>query len=75
MRVASAESRDDIVGFSQRMESEEWLEAEPMMKAQSDKNPDRFDQSGIIQAPERPFLKFPFYEQSLCILKSFGFGI
>jgi len=28
------------------MESEEWLEAEPMMKAQSDKNPDGFDHSG-----------------------------
>ena len=52
MSVASPESRDDIVGFSKRMESKEWLEAEPMMKPQSDKNPDGFDQSGIIQAPE-----------------------
>jgi hypothetical protein len=34
------------------MESEEWLEAESMMKAQSDKSPDGFDQSGIIQAAE-----------------------
>ena len=60
------------------MESEEWLEAEPMMKAQpdkNDKNPDGFDHSGIIEATERPFLKLPFYEQSLCILQQFGFGI
>jgi hypothetical protein len=54
------------------MESEEWLEAEPMMKAQSDKNPDGFDHSGIVEAPERPFLKLPFYEQSFCILQKLG---
>jgi len=71
VRLASLETRDDIVGFSQRMGSEEWLEAEPMMKAQSDKNPDGFDHSGIIEAPERPFLKLPFHEQSFCILQNF----
>jgi hypothetical protein len=53
------------------MESEEWPEAELMMKAQSDKNPDGFDHSGIIEAPERRFLKLPFYEQSLCVLQKF----
>jgi len=31
--VAAPESRDDIVGFPQRMASKEWLEAEPMMKS------------------------------------------
>ncbi len=41
------------------------------MKAQSDKNPEGLDHSGIIEAPERPFLKLPGYEQSLCILQKF----
>ena len=49
VRVASPEIRDDIIGFSRWMESVGWLEAEPTMKVQSDKNPDGFDYAGIIQ--------------------------
>jgi len=73
--LVSPETRDDIVGFSQRIESAEWLEAEPMMKAQSDKNPEGFDHSGIIEAPERPFFKLPSTNRACASSKSFGFEI
>jgi glyoxylase-like metal-dependent hydrolase (beta-lactamase superfamily II) len=55
--VASREIRDDIIGFSQWMESVGWLDAEPAMKPKSNKNPDGFDYAGIVQVLETPFLR------------------
>jgi hypothetical protein len=55
--VASREIRDDIIGFSQWMESVGWLDAEPTMKPKSNRNPDGFDYAGIIQVLETPFLR------------------
>jgi glyoxylase-like metal-dependent hydrolase (beta-lactamase superfamily II) len=55
--VASREIRDDIIGFSQWMESVGWLDAEPGMKVKSSKNPNGFDYAGIIQVLENPFLE------------------
>ena len=55
--VASREIRDDIIGFSQWMESAGWLDGEPAMKVKSSKSPDGFDYAGIIQVLENPFLK------------------
>src|SRR5580698_2880956 len=40
--VASTEIRDDIIGFSQWMDSVGWLDAEPGMKVRSARNPDGF---------------------------------
>jgi glyoxylase-like metal-dependent hydrolase (beta-lactamase superfamily II) len=55
--VASSEIRDDIIGFSQWMESVGWLDGEPAMKVKSSKNTDGFDYAGIIRVLEDPFLK------------------
>lgn len=49
VKVASREIRDDIIGFSQWMESVGWLDSEPTMKPKSNKNPDGFDYAGIVQ--------------------------
>ena len=51
VNVASAEIRDDIIGFSQWMDSVGWLDAEPGMKVRSGDNPD-----GIPE--QRAFLAF-----------------
>ena len=59
VKVASAEIRDDIIGFSQWMESVGRLEPEPRMKVKSDQNPDGFGYAGVIQVLARPFLELP----------------
>jgi hypothetical protein len=56
------------------MESEEWLEAEPMMKAQSDKIPDGLTTPELLERQRDPFSSFPF-TNSCASHKSFGFGI
>jgi metal-dependent hydrolase (beta-lactamase superfamily II) len=55
--VASREIRDDIIGFSQWMESVGWLVGEPAMKVKSSKSPHGFDYAGVIQVLEKPFQK------------------
>jgi hypothetical protein len=55
--VASPQIRDDIIGFSQWMESAGWLDGEPAMKVKSSKSPDGFDYAGVIQVLDNPFLK------------------
>jgi hypothetical protein len=57
--VASAEIRDDIIGFSRWMDSVGWLEAEPAMKVKSDEYPGGFDYAGIIQVLDKPVLALP----------------
>jgi hypothetical protein len=59
IKVASAEIRNDIIGFSQWMESVGWLDAEPNMKVKSDKNPLGFDYGSIIELLEEPFIRLP----------------
>ena len=58
VRVASAEIRDDIIGFSRWMGSVGWLEAEPAMKVKSEKDPEGFDYAGVIQVLEQPSSRF-----------------
>ena len=50
--VAGKEIKDDIIGFSNWMESVGWLEGEPNLKPKSDKNPNGFDYEGKIQVLE-----------------------
>ncbi len=57
VKVASPEIRDDIIGFSTWMESVGWLEVETKMKVKSQKNPQGFDYSNIIQVLNEPFLR------------------
>jgi glyoxylase-like metal-dependent hydrolase (beta-lactamase superfamily II) len=57
VKVASPEIRNDIIAFSQWMESVGWLDAEPTMKIKSEKNPTGFDYAGTIQVLEQPFLQ------------------
>jgi hypothetical protein len=59
VKVASADIRDDIIGFSQWMESVGWLDSEPHMKVKSDQNPDGFDYAGVISILDEPFLDLP----------------
>jgi glyoxylase-like metal-dependent hydrolase (beta-lactamase superfamily II) len=58
--VASREVLDDIIRFSQWMESVGWLDGEPAMKTKSSQSPDGFDYAGIIQVLENPFLKLSY---------------
>ena len=65
INVASAEIRDDIIGFSQWMESVGWLDAEPGMKVRSGNNPDGFDYAGVIRVLDQPILKLPLAASSI----------
>lgn len=56
VQVASVEIRDDIIQFSQWMESVGWLEKEPHMKVKSKQNPKGFDYSGVINVLDEPYL-------------------
>lgn len=59
VKVASVEIRDDIIAFSQWMESVGWFEKEAHMKARSETNPDGFDYAHAIGILDVPFLKLP----------------
>ncbi len=59
IKVATSEIRDDIIGFSQWMESVGWLEKEPYMKVKSDENPDGFDYANVISVLDELFLELP----------------
>lgn len=59
IKVATAGVLEDIIGFSQWMESVGWLEAEPHMKVKTDENPGGFDYANIISVLDEPFLKLP----------------
>jgi len=50
--VAAKEIKDDIIGFSNWMESVGWLEGELNLKPKSNKNPNGFDYEGKIQVLE-----------------------
>jgi glyoxylase-like metal-dependent hydrolase (beta-lactamase superfamily II) len=47
--VPSAQVKDDIIGFSQFMESVHWLDGEPTMKPKSISNPDGFEYHNQIE--------------------------
>jgi hypothetical protein len=47
------------------MESEEWLEAEPMMKAQSDKIPDGLTTPELLERQRDPFSSFPSTDRAV----------
>ena len=48
--VANEEIKKDILGFSTWMESVGWLDAEPLLKPKSEKNPNGFDYLNNIHA-------------------------
>jgi glyoxylase-like metal-dependent hydrolase (beta-lactamase superfamily II) len=55
--VPTQEVKDDIIGFSQFMESVQWLEGEPSMKIKSGANPDGFDYQNEIRVLDSNQLK------------------
>ena len=57
--VATDEIKQDIIQFSQWMESIGWLEGEPHMKVKTDKNPDGFNYSNLIKVLDEPILTLP----------------
>jgi glyoxylase-like metal-dependent hydrolase (beta-lactamase superfamily II) len=59
IKVASSEIRDDIIGFSQWMDSVGWLDTEPTMKPKSGANFGGFDYAGAIEVLKEPFLRLP----------------
>jgi len=56
--VANEEIKQDIIGFSTWMESVGWLDAEPALKPNSDKNPAGFDYENNITVLEGDTLAF-----------------
>jgi len=65
VKVATKEIRDDIVGFSQWMESVGWLDAEPHMKVKTDDNPNGFDYANVISVLDEPYLTLPLEENKI----------
>ena len=59
VKVASSKILDDIIAFSNWMESVGWLEAETKMKVKSEQNPEGFDYSNMIEILSEPFLRLP----------------
>ncbi|MEM6379724.1 MAG: MBL fold metallo-hydrolase [Bacteroidota bacterium] len=47
--VSRAEIKQDIIGFSEWMESVGWLEGEPRLKPRTDQNPSGFDYDNLIE--------------------------
>ena len=47
--VSNKETKEDIIGFSNWMESVGWLDGEPNLKPKSDKNPNGFDYENQIR--------------------------
>jgi hypothetical protein len=74
VRVASTGIRDDIVGFSQWMDSVGWLDAEPGMKVRSSKNPDGFDYTGVIQVLNEPVLRLPLAPITIKVRSDYAGG-
>ena len=72
--VASTEIRDDIIGFSQWMDSVGWLDAEPGMKVRSSKNPDGFDYMGVIQVLNEPVLRLPLAPSTIDVRSDYAGG-
>jgi glyoxylase-like metal-dependent hydrolase (beta-lactamase superfamily II) len=67
VKVASSKIREDIIGFSTYMESIGWLNAEPKMKVKSEKNPEGFDYSNVIQVLNEPLIRLPSEQSSIQI--------
>jgi len=65
IKVATQEIKDDIIGFSQWMESVGWLDAEPHMKVKSDVNPHGFDYANIISVLDEPHLNLPLEDNKI----------
>jgi glyoxylase-like metal-dependent hydrolase (beta-lactamase superfamily II) len=62
VKVASSKIRDDIIDFSNWMESVAWLETETKMKVKSEQNPEGFDYSNVIEILSEPFLRLSLEE-------------
>jgi hypothetical protein len=71
--VASSKIRDDIIAFSNWMESVGWLEAETKMKVKSEQNPKGFDYSNIIEILSEPFLRLPLEQTRIQVKTEMGF--
>lgn len=69
VKVASSKIRDDIIGFSNWMETVGWLETETKMKVKSHQNPEGFDYSKVIEILSGPFLRLPL-EQTMIQVQS-----
>jgi len=74
VKVASTDIRDDIIGFSQWMESVGWLDAEPGMKVRSNKNPGGFDYAGVIQVLNEPVLRLPLAPSTIFVRSDYAGG-
>ncbi|WP_028864133.1 MBL fold metallo-hydrolase [Psychromonas aquimarina] len=59
VKVATTAIKDDLIGFSQWMESVGWLENEPQMKVKTPENPAGFDYVNLVSVIDEPFLKLP----------------
>ena len=59
IKVATSAIKDDLIGFSQWMESVGWLEDEPQMKVKTTENPSGFDYANLVSVIDEPFLKLP----------------
>lgn len=59
IKVATTAIKDDLIGFSQWMESVGWLEGEPQMKVRSTENPAGFDYDNLVSVIDEPYLTLP----------------
>jgi glyoxylase-like metal-dependent hydrolase (beta-lactamase superfamily II) len=57
--VATQEIKDDIIGFTEWMNSVGWLEGEPTMKVRSERNPEGFPYVEVLQVLESDQLNLP----------------
>lgn len=57
--VASQGVKDDIIGFTQWMDSVNWLEGEPHMKPRSVQNPDGFDYEKRLEVLQTDEIQLP----------------
>jgi glyoxylase-like metal-dependent hydrolase (beta-lactamase superfamily II) len=65
--VATQEIKDDIIGFTTWMESVGWLEAEPLMKVRTDKNPDGFDYANVLKVIDSNILILPGSSEEIVV--------
>lgn len=59
IKVATSAIKEDLIGFSQWMESVGWLEGEPLMKVKTTENPEGFDYANLVSVIDEPFLTLP----------------
>lgn len=59
IKVATQEIKNDLIEFSQWMESIGWLDNEPQMKVKSETNPNGFDYNNLITVIESPTISLP----------------